>query len=84
MRESDESFHRSNAMMVQSTSIKSRPVIRHGFISATQSLTLGAFSGIWNDFRQLRQRCWHQWLDWCDELSYALAFYQEWYRRHKF
>jgi|GEM_PF-6843437 len=71
-------------MMVQSTSIKSTPAIKHGFISATQSLTLGAFSGIWNDLRHLSHIYWHQWLDLCDELSYALAFYKEWHRRHRF
>lgn len=70
-------------MMVQSASFKSKPAIQQGFISATHSLTLGAFNGLWNDLRQLSQSYWHQWLDLCDELSYALAFYKEWHQRHR-
>jgi hypothetical protein len=54
------------------------------FMPATHSLTVGIFSSVLQDVANMNRKCWHSWLDLCDELSYALAFYQEWMRRHRY
>lgn len=69
-------------MMVYTTRSKQTPVPK-GFMPATQLLTAGALASVWQDMHKLQRKCWHRWLDMLDELSYALAFYQEWHRRHK-
>lgn len=59
-------------------------IAQRQFLPATQSLTMGLFASAWKDISKAKERCRHTWLDLCDELSYALAFYQEWQRRHRF
>jgi hypothetical protein len=69
--------------MVSSTRTKPAAV-SHRFMPATTSLTVAAASTMWQDFGGLCRKYWHQWLDLCEELSYALAFYQEWQQRHRY
>jgi len=69
--------------MVQSTRSKAANIKPPKFMPATTSMTMAAFSAMWQDLRRMQRKYWHRWLDLCEELSYALAFYQEWHRRHR-